>query len=72
MFAKNGATTLIAKDIAQSGGVVNNLLTIVNTRVCARSKDAGYAALTTTKGATSSKQIAMRLDGMGSREHLLD
>lgn len=70
MLAKNGATTLVAKDIAQGGGVVNNLLTIVNTRVCARSKDAGYAALVTTKGATSTKQIAMSLDGVSCWEHL--
>ena len=72
MLAKNGTTTLIAKDITQGGSVVNNLLTIVNTRVCARSKDAGYAALTTTKGATSTKQIAMGLDGMSCGEHLAD
>ena len=68
MLAKNGTTALIAKDISQSGSVVNNLLAIVNTRVCTRSKDAGYAALTTTKGATSTKQIAMHLDAMSGAQ----
>ena len=49
---------------------MNYLLTIVNTRVCARSKDAGYAAFIATKGATGTKQIAMGLDGVSCREHL--
>ena len=72
MLAKNGTTTLIAKDIAQSGGVENDILAIVDTRVGTCSKNAGDAAFIAAKGTTSSKQIAMRLDGMGSREHLLD
>ena len=72
MLAKNGTTALIAKDISQSGGVENDFLAIVDARVGTCAKDAGDAAFIATEGTTSSQQIAMRLDGMGSREHLLD
>ena len=72
MLAKNGATTLIAKDIAQSGGVENDFLAIVDARVGTCAKDAGDAAFIATKGATSTKQIAMGLDGMSCGEHLAD
>jgi hypothetical protein len=72
MLAKNGATTLIAKDIAQSGGVENDFLAIVDARVGTCAKDAGDAAFIATKGTTSSQQIAMGLDGMNCGEHLAD
>ena len=70
MLAQNGTTALIAQDIAQSGGVVNNGSAIVDTRIGTRAKDAGDALMVTTEGATSTQQIAMSLDSLRTGEHL--
>ena len=72
MLAKNGATALVAQNIAKGGGVVKNLSAIVDTRIGTRAKDAGDALAMTTKGATGSQQIAMGLDRLSAGEGLFN